>query len=374
MAAVGREIKVGIFVLMGIALTTVAVFLIGENEHFWQSKSAYYASFKDVAGLKAGSPVQLGGVDIGTVSGVAHSGDRADSRIHVKMSIVKSEAVRLRQGTKAEIVNKGLLGDKMVALTVPNPAAAELPPGGELEPVEPLDISSYIAKLDQLAQTAQKTLNNLEIASRSLADPKLSEDVKGTLSSLNALVAGVNNNDSVVHRLLLDPREADKLDRLLVDLDRATNEVTGTVADVRDVSAQIRTGPGLAHALIYDGDVSRHAAGAMEELHKDLTAIREGNGLARALIYGDGDGGPESQHMMKNLSAVSDDVRVIVANIRAGKGTLGALLVDPSLYEDIRATVGNVQRSEVLRALVRYTIKKDEEQAVPPKPGPAVKE
>jgi phospholipid/cholesterol/gamma-HCH transport system substrate-binding protein len=71
---------------------------------------------------------------------------------------------------------------------------------------------------------------------------------------------------------------------------------------------------------------------------------------------------------------VSDDVRVIVANIRAGKGTLGALLVDPSLYEDIRATVGNVQRSEVLRALVRYTIKKDEEQAVPPKPGPAVKE
>jgi phospholipid/cholesterol/gamma-HCH transport system substrate-binding protein len=375
MASKGREVKVGIFVLLGIVLTTIAVFLIGENEHFWQSKTAYYASFKDVAGLKPGSPVQLGGVDIGTVSGVSHSGDRADARIHVKMSIVKSEAVRLRQGTKAEIVNKGLLGDKMMSLTVPNPAAPEMPPGGEFEPVEPLDLSTYLAKLDQIAQTAQKTLNNLEIVSRSLADPKFSEDVKGTMSSLNTLISGIANNDSTVHRLLLDPREADKFDRLLADLDHATTEVNGAVADVRDVTAQIRTGPGLAHAMIYDGDVSKNAAGAIDELHKDLTAIREGNGLARAVIFGDGEGGADQQHMMKNLSAATDDVRVIVANIRAGKGTLGALLVDPSLYEDLRATVGNVQRSDVLRALVRYTIKKDEEQAVPPRAqGPAVKE
>jgi phospholipid/cholesterol/gamma-HCH transport system substrate-binding protein len=44
-------------------------------------------------------------------------------------------------------------------------------------------------------------------------------------------------------------------------------------------------------------------------------------------------------------------------DIRAGRGTLGALLVDPSLYEDIKTLVGNVQRNEVLRALVRYAIR-----------------
>jgi len=366
-----REIKVGIFVLIGIALTTVAVFLIGENEHFWQSKTKYYASFKDVAGLKPGSPVQLGGVDIGTVVGVAHSGDRVDTRIHVKLSIVKAEGVRLRRGTKAEIVNKGLLGDKMIELTVPDPAAPEIPAGGDLEPVEPLDLATYVAKLDKIAVTAQKTLDNLEAITRPFADPRFSEDVKGTIRSLNTLVAGIANNDSTVHRLLLDPREADKVDRLLADLDRTTSEVNGAVTDVRDVTSQIRTGPGLAHAVIYDGDVSKNAAGAIEELHRDLTAIREGNGLARALIYGDGEGGAEQQHMMKNLSVATDDVRAIVANIRAGKGTLGALLVDPSLYEDLRSTVGNVQRSDVLRALVRYTIKKDEEQAPPRAAAPA---
>src|ERR1700722_12471537 len=99
-----RELKVGSFVLLGIVLASIAIFLIGDNEHFWQSKSAYYASFKEVAGLKPGSPVQLGGVDIGTVKRVQHSGDVSDSRIHVTLSIVKAEAVRLRKGTKAEIV------------------------------------------------------------------------------------------------------------------------------------------------------------------------------------------------------------------------------------------------------------------------------
>ena len=64
---------------------------------------------------------------------------------------------------------------------------------------------------------------------------------------------------------------------------------------------------------------------------------------------------------------MSDDLRAIVHDVRQGKGTLGALLVDPSVYEDIRALVGNVERNEVLRALVRYSIKADEGKAQAPR-------
>jgi phospholipid/cholesterol/gamma-HCH transport system substrate-binding protein len=86
--------------------------------------------------------------------------------------------------------------------------------------------------------------------------------------------------------------------------------------------------------------------------------VREGNGLAHALLYGDS----SSQHVMSNLNTMSDDLRVIVGNMREGKGTLGALLVDPTVYEDIKGVVGNVERNEVLRALVRYSIKADEKK------------
>jgi phospholipid/cholesterol/gamma-HCH transport system substrate-binding protein len=48
--------------------------------------------------------------------------------------------------------------------------------------------------------------------------------------------------------------------------------------------------------------------------------------------------------------------------VKAGRGTVGGLLVDPSVYEDIKSLVGNVERNHVLRALVRYSIKQNEEQ------------
>jgi phospholipid/cholesterol/gamma-HCH transport system substrate-binding protein len=64
---------------------------------------------------------------------------------------------------------------------------------------------------------------------------------------------------------------------------------------------------------------------------------------------------------MSNLSTMSDDLRDIVANVKAGRGTIGALLVDPSVYEDLKSLVGNVERNQVLRALVRYSIKQNEE-------------
>ena len=46
--------------------------------------------------------------------------------------------------------------------------------------------------------------------------------------------------------------------------------------------------------------------------------------------------------------------------MRAGKGTIGALMVDPSVYEDVKLLLGNVERNKALRALVRYSIEKDE--------------
>jgi phospholipid/cholesterol/gamma-HCH transport system substrate-binding protein len=73
----GKQIKVGIFVIVGIALMTAIVFVIGDNRQAWSRKVTYHAAFEDVAGLKPGAPVRMGGVDIGIVVDVGHSGDVA---------------------------------------------------------------------------------------------------------------------------------------------------------------------------------------------------------------------------------------------------------------------------------------------------------
>ena len=103
-------------------------------------------------------------------------------------------------------------------------------------------------------------------------------------------------------------------------------------------------------------DLSREEAREVLGLARTLKGIREGNGPAKSLIYGD----DKSQELMGNLNAMSKDLRQIVAGVRAGKGTVGALLVDPSVYEDIKMVLGNVDRNKAVRALVRYSIKQDE--------------
>ena len=88
-----------------------------------------------------------------------------------------------------------------------------------------------------------------------------------------------------------------------------------------------------------------------------MRGIREGNGLAHSLLSG---GDQANKQLADDVGAMSTDLRQIIADLRAGKGTLGALLVDPSVYEDIKGVLGNVQRNDALRALVRYSIKQDE--------------
>jgi phospholipid/cholesterol/gamma-HCH transport system substrate-binding protein len=343
-----RSIRVGIFVLLGILLTAGMVFLIGDARNFWQSKVTYQASFADVAGLKTGAPVRMGGVDVGAVTRVGHSPKLDDSRVYVTVSIVRSESTRVRVDTVANVTNKGLLGDKMIELSTDG-VGGPLPEGQALKTDEPIDLSKYLSKVEDIMNKASAAVDNVEKGTRPFADPQFADDVKATTHDLREIMDGIAHNDSMVHRALLDPKEGEKFDRIVTNAETATSNVS-------DVTAQVKQGPGIAHALLYDGEMSANAAGTLSEVHQDLLAVRQGNGIVHALIYGDSD----TQHVMGNVNAMSDDLRTIVANLKAGKGTLGALLVDPSVYEDIKAVVGNVDRNDVLRALVRYSIKADE--------------
>jgi phospholipid/cholesterol/gamma-HCH transport system substrate-binding protein len=366
-----KEKRVGIFVVAGLLVLSVAVFLIGENRKFWQRKVTYTAVYSNVAGLRAGSPVAMGGVDVGTVAKVKYSDNPQDPHIYVTVEVVRSQAERIRahvydethtrvirKGTVAAVVNKGLLGDKMVDLSLAQPGTPLLEEGGTIASEEPLDISTYVAKVDDIMVKANAVLANLQEATGAFSDPQFTQDLKGTVGSMHDLLDGVAHKDGFAHRLIFDKTEADHIDGILANLQGSTGQIDAMLADIHDVTTHMRQGPGLAHALVYDGDMSANAAGSLAEVHQDLEHIRTGNGLVHALVYGDSN----AQHLMSNVDAMSDDLRAIVSNMRSGKGTLGALLVDPSIYDDIKTLVGNVDRNQVLRALVRYSIKQDDTQ------------
>src|SRR5881394_3177482 len=170
--ATSREFKVGAFALAGLATMGVVIFMIGEERKLFESQLIYQAKFEEVQGLRRGSPVRMGGVDIGTVTEVKYGDVAEDKQIHVKMSVVKDESRRIRQDSQATIESKGLLGDKMIVITVGNTRLPQIPVGGEVPSKEGDDMAAMMGKLGSITVQVEKVVGNLEKTTSSLADEK----------------------------------------------------------------------------------------------------------------------------------------------------------------------------------------------------------
>lgn len=353
-----RDVKVGLFVLVGFILSGLVIFLIGDERRLFQSAVTFKTHFADVQGLKDGAPIRMGGIDIGHVESVGYGKDAKDATIYVKLSVVKTEAGRIRSDSTVKIVTKGLLGDKMVEITK-GTQGDSVPFGGEIKAEEPEDIMGMV---NGMASKAELTLEKIQSATTSFADEGLHRDLRGSMASLRVVLDQVASGPGYPHKFLTDPEEAERISRTIAGLDRAASELSTTLAEVRHVVARVKQGPGFTHDVIYgDGpkaEVAQFGAAA-EEIATMLKGVRQSDSFAHGMLYG-GEG--QGVDALGNVTAMTSDLRAIVADARSGKGTLGALLVDPSVYEDLKAILGNVQRNDVLRALVRYSIKQDEKK------------
>jgi phospholipid/cholesterol/gamma-HCH transport system substrate-binding protein len=363
-----RDVKVGLFVLAGLLFSALVIFLIGDERRLFSSSVKFSTRFADVQGLKPGAPVRMGGIDIGHVESVGYKPGDMESQIWVKLDIVKDEAARLRKDSVAHVSSKGLLGDKMIEITRGQSTEA-LEPGGEIRAEEPTDIANIAQGMTSKANAA---LGNIERVSEQLADERLHKDLRESVASVNRVLRDVSEGEGYPKKFLTDKEEAERISHTLQSLDKASAELALTLRDVRDVLGRVKQGPGFAHDVIYGDGPQKEIAqfgAAAGEVAATLKGIRESDSFAHDVVYGGKGNGAEA---LANVTAMTADLRAIVHDVRQGKGTVGALLVDPSIYEDIKGLVGNVGRNDILRALVRYSIKQDEKKAdVEVKPGPA---
>ena len=354
----GRDLKVGAFVLAGLLFSVVVIFLIGDERRLFSSSVVFKTKFADVQGLKAGAPIRMGGIDIGHVENVGYGKDPTDSTVYVSLDIVESESGRIRTDSKVRIVNKGLLGDKMIEITKGN-ASTLIAPGGEIQAEEPNDM---MAKATGMAEKADDVMDNLKDISKNFADERLHKDLRESVAALSKVLHQVSDGEGYPQRLLTDKDEADRISRTVASMEQVSTELTTTLRETNAIIRRIQKGPGFAHDVIYGEGPRKQVeqfGNAADEVALTLRGIRESDSFVHDALYGGKGDGAEA---LANVTALTGDLRAIVADMRSGKGTVGALLVDPSVYEDLKAVLGNVERNDVLRALVRYSIKQDEKK------------
>jgi len=135
------EVIVGIFVLIGNAALTYLAVKLGKLEVIGSSHQRHIqAEFDSVAGLKAGSTVEIAGVQVGQVKGISLHGERA------LVTLALQRDVKIYGDAIASIKTRGLIGDKYVAIT-PGGSDKELPPGAKIRDTESgIDLESVIGE------------------------------------------------------------------------------------------------------------------------------------------------------------------------------------------------------------------------------------
>ena len=238
-----KDVKVGAFVLAGLTAMGAVIFLIGDERQLFRSKVAYSTEFEDVQGLRRGSPVRMGGVDIGTVVSVDYASAANDKNIHVRMSISVDDSRRIRKDSIATIEGKGLLGDKMIVLSVGAPGQPQLPEGAEIPSRAAEDFSKLMGRLSNISGQVEKVVTNLEHATSSLSDDKFQADIRNSTASLARILDSVDRGEGYIGKLLHDPGEAARLSHVMDNLQQTSAELTRATQNVNQILARVNSRP-----------------------------------------------------------------------------------------------------------------------------------
>jgi phospholipid/cholesterol/gamma-HCH transport system substrate-binding protein len=367
------NVRVGLFLAFGILVAGFAIFAIGSQSGMFESKTTLYAYFSDVSGLVQGAPVRLAGLDVGTVSNIEFAPPpRSEARVTMK---IKTRYLhRVRRDTVVLIDSKGLLGDKILNMTLGSPSSPEVRDGDTLPTRSAASIEHITSKVDEALSAVTEVTKTANEAIKQLTTEQAREDFARIVHSTAAILEEVERGKGLAHRAFYDPEYAEQVEGILAGAHAAMNRLNSALERADHTLAEVEHGDGMAHEIIF-GETGRDTMTGLRDAASGLAAIaeevRDGKGLAHNLIYD-----PDNGQAIKELNEAAARLNRMMANLEKGRGTVGGLMVDPSVYEDLKTILGNVQRNVLLKALIRFTIKQGDierpshlrTRRVPPEP------
>lgn len=322
------EIKVGLFVLVGLTLAVSAVLLLGRSRHVFQPRVKLHAMFRDVGGLVTGAPVRVSGVNVGTVSQIQFVRHRPRPAIQVDLEVTRASLELVRRDSVARISAQGLLGDKIVEVSAGSTAEPAVGQGGYVQTAEPPDLDRMLQQASAVLDDLRRVADRAAAAVEQFARPETVRDLRASVSHMHALLHATERGRGLAHALFYDRRTADELAQLEARLTTLTEHVDVGVQHIDAVLAAT------------DGD-------GKQLLNNVSRAARSVGQTADAV---------QRSQLLANLGRASGDLAAMTGYMKSGRGTIGALIVDPTVYEQLVNVLGGIGRSRILRALVRFAI------------------
>lgn len=233
-----REIKIALSAICAIALLIYGInFLKGVN--IFQSNNVYYVAFQDITGLAESNPVYASGYRIGTVRNINYDYN-STGMVYVSVDVEKD--MHLTEGSYAELDAQMLGGVTMNIILGQSPRT--LSPGdtilggphvGALDKAASLmpQVQNMMPKLDSILSGVNAIVNNPAMQQTLANAATLTEELKTTTRTLNALMAG--NVSKIAANLEPTTRHLNSVSEKLDQIDYAT-----TIASVNQTLTQLQ--------------------------------------------------------------------------------------------------------------------------------------
>ncbi len=253
----GLELKVGAFVLVGLAVLAGLLVQFGRLGEGFRTYYGLLVKFPDASGLLKGSDVLLAGAKIGHVSG----GPRlAESGQGVEVPLRIFGFVKIPAGSRFTVGSSGLLGDRFVAVAAPQRITQEsIPKNSVIEGTRETGIDDLTKEGGALVDDLRTAVQNANAVITRLNNEALSQtnldNLKAAVENLNTVTTALTGSTQKMDGVL------DKANEAMESAKKATDDLPAAIADARktiqaatEVIEKASTGKGALATLLNNQD------------------------------------------------------------------------------------------------------------------------
>lgn len=284
MKALTKEVKIALVTIVGVVILFFGMnFLKGLN--LFSSTDDYFIEFKDISGLSSSSPIYADGYQVGTVKDVIYDYTNTNP---TKVVVAIDKAMRIPEGSSAEIVSD-MMGNVKVNLLLANNPRSRIMPGqtirgdvnngamGQLSAMIPA-VEAMLPKLDSILASVNALLADPALAQTLHNVETVTQNLTTSSAELNKLMATMNHGVPTMMKKanrVLD--NADVLTANLASLDLASTkqQVDNTIASVQQLTNRLNSNDGTLGLLMNDPSLYNNLTSTMRDADSLLVNLRQ---------------------------------------------------------------------------------------------------
>jgi phospholipid/cholesterol/gamma-HCH transport system substrate-binding protein len=286
------QLKVGAIILAALAVLAVAIYKLGQAANLFSKRYELVAFLANANGLRTGGTVFVAGQFAGTIRSIDFLPVDNDTtrNLRVRMAIDASLQEQIRGDSKAKVRTMGLLGDKVIDISIGTPRHGMLRSGDTISVSPSLD---YEAVLAQVAGAV--------------------DDMVGLTRDMRKITGGIVDGRGTIGQLMTN--------RSLYD------QFVGTIGRANRMLGQFENPHGSLALLLNDPTLYNRFVDVVTSADSLVMALNDKNGTVGKLLRDD----TLYTHMV-NMAVAGDS---LMRMLSSGQGLAGRLLGDPTLYDKL---------------------------------------